>query len=692
MFAFHCYRFAKKKLSSVRKFQQPLFQTGTAQLLSASALFSISATQPIYAQNETIMDTVVVTGTRSEKTLKDVPVRTEVISKKTIEKQQAMDLKEALQQTPGLYLKKIHGKSGYEVWMQGISSDRVLILIDGQALPSSTGSTIDLTQIGTANIKQIEIVKGATSALYGSSAMGGVINVITEKPKDGETSFSVTGETGSYGKHKVGDTFGAHAFNANYRSATRGYKLSVNGNFRHTDGIDLKPDEFGITTDEGIKTNWDMSIAFPTKSGSYYLAPSYYYEEISRPYLDFNRPPPYPRKLKSELTNRIGLSVGADWELNIDNKFKTAFQHNITDNETSQDGIDNPGTEQERFADIEISELNGQWDSFINDDTLITSGFRLAYETLEVEQCVNDQATCFHEVEPKSKSGIEVFLQTDIFTESNWELLPGIRAQNDSRFGNHIAPKLNALYNIDNNGSISNLRVGYGHGYRAPNLKELFFEFDHSIFGYKVIGNPNLLPEESKSFQLGFEFIQKNNYRLDFNLFHNEVDNLIIEEFNPTESASQGLQIFDYQNVNQARLNGYELSIEIWRKNYTLGFGYTFLKSIDLDTNGPLSKRPEHKGKLTLTLPNLISNGEFIINGNAESESYPDVTTFPDIQSAGFATWDIRYNHTVSKSWIAFFSIENIFDVHRENFNGTDLRPETPRFISIGLTYKDLDF
>lgn len=136
------------------------------------------------------LEEVVVTGTRTEKKLLDTPVRTQVVTKEEIRRTHARDLKEALEYVPGLLLKETE-KNGFSVWMQGLDSDRVLILLNGRRVTASTGSTVDLTQISAADIERIEIVKGPVSALYGSESMAGVINVITSKPPEDYTATIV---------------------------------------------------------------------------------------------------------------------------------------------------------------------------------------------------------------------------------------------------------------------------------------------------------------------------------------------------------------------------------------------------------------------------------------------------------------------------------------------------------------------
>ena len=172
-----------------------------------SALLLITVCPMVLAETQTVLlDPMVVTGTRSERSLSDSPVRTEVITGEELERSHARDLSEALKAQPGIQIKSIHGKNGSGVWLQGLDPDRVLVLIDGRPVSASTGSAVDLSQLAVANIAQIEVVKGAVSAMHGSSAMGGVVNIITEKP-DAPFAASVTLDAGSYGDKDLSGSF-----------------------------------------------------------------------------------------------------------------------------------------------------------------------------------------------------------------------------------------------------------------------------------------------------------------------------------------------------------------------------------------------------------------------------------------------------------------------------------------------------
>lgn len=157
----------------------------SALWLSLAALGTCSIQSAVAQSQLRTMDIIVVTATRSEKKLIDSPIRTEVISEQELKKTNALTLKDALENVPGILLREIHGKSGYEISLQGLSSDQVLILIDGLPLAASTNSTVDLDQYLVAGIDHIEVIKGAASAQYGSAAMGGVINIISKKVQKG---------------------------------------------------------------------------------------------------------------------------------------------------------------------------------------------------------------------------------------------------------------------------------------------------------------------------------------------------------------------------------------------------------------------------------------------------------------------------------------------------------------------------
>src|SRR5690554_2607361 len=235
----------------------------------------------------TTLDTMVVSATRVERSLMDVPVRTEVISRHELDKTHARSLKEALENVPGLQLREIHGKSGYEASLQGMSSDQLLILIDGMPLAASTGSSVDLSQYATLDIERIEIIKGAASAQYGSSAMGGVINIITRQTHAGLRG-SLRYDAGSYGKQNIGERsadIAQHHLSANLSSGSSVFKGQLSADVRNNQGFDANPESWVRQGDDSQRSQYSAAFTFQPQAQSYVKLEGQRFEEDDKQWL-----------------------------------------------------------------------------------------------------------------------------------------------------------------------------------------------------------------------------------------------------------------------------------------------------------------------------------------------------------------------------------------------------------------------
>jgi len=637
---------------------------------------------------------VVITGTRTEKLLLEAPVRTEVVSREEIAKTHARDLKEALEDVPGLLLKPILGKSGFEVWLQGFNADRVLVVLDGEPITPSTGSTVDLSQIGTADIERIEIVKGATSALYGSNAMGGVINVITRKPVR-PLAFSLTLDGGSYGGKNL-------SANANELAARRlaaslaikrssGY-LQFNADLRDKKGYTLDPNTFRTEGESGSKSNLDLRLAWtPDDNTEIYITPRYYREDISNNISSFAPGVGEIKLKKNENARRLHTTLGMTREFNNGGRLRGwVLQDNWRD-VTQQDAIATPAVEQERTAEIDLYRTELQWDLPWGKQHVFTSGLLLGQASLEQYQ---DRAgeTRAIEVAGAQQRNIEAYLQDDIFIGEQWELVPGVRVQNDSDFGFYAAPKINAMFSphwFDNwfDNVTTNMRLGVGRGYRVPNLKERFFVFDHSQLGYMLIGSDTLQPERSDSYQLGIEFARPGDFRVDLTVFHNRIKNLIDTRINPDKSAQTGLNIFDYQNFARALTQGVELSGNLYLDRFALKGGYTLLDSKDRDTRKSLKQRPRHQIKLGLDWEHKAWGTLLALRGVYQSKEFFDADN--QLQSPAWNTWDLKLTQAVGPrakwGFKVFGGIDNLTDEHRDPNVVSDNRPRAGRLVYLGV-------
>ncbi|MFZ5875595.1 MAG: TonB-dependent receptor plug domain-containing protein [Nitrospirota bacterium] len=657
---------------------------------------------PVHGQSLDVeLEEVVVTGTRTEKPLSEAPVRTEVVTREEIERMHARDLSQALENVPGLLLKETHGKQGQAVWMQGFDSNRVLILINGERLTATTGSTVDLTQISTANIERIEIVKGATSALYGSDAMGGVINVIT-KPSDRPVSLIMQVDGGSYGDANLdtaalnGALGAAHAL-AGVEVHRSRWDAQLSTDLRRSEGFDFDPTTYAVDGDQVTRWNVDTRLAFrPTERVELSLTPTYLRESKERPFSVSIPTVLGPRDVPmayGDDVERWHVSAAGDIRTAAGSHLRTTLVHDRMEDHSAEDLIESPQVENERFAFLTLSRAEVQWDFPAGERHLMTMGVSAGRQTLEQEQIQRGvtMTRIIPEMQPNAaQSTYEGYVQDDITITPWLEVLPGLRYQYDSDFGPFVAPKINVLVKASSN---VNVRLGYGKGYRAPNLKERFYFFDHSNLGYMVIGNPDLKPESSDSVQAGVELSNGGSIRGDLNVFYNRIKNLIVTELNPVETAATGLQIFDYQNVGHAVTQGAEASVG-WQPWSSVGVkaGYTYLWAKDTDADTWLTQRPKHqvKGGLDLRYPGWGTS--LSLRAIYQSEEYLDEEN--RFKSPGWTTVDAALNQAVGQTTTVFVGVNNIGDVHRDPnrllpggvvLQSADNRPPVGRFVYAGV-------
>ncbi len=637
------------------------------------------------------VDEVVITGTRTEKTLLEVPVRTEVVTREEIERKHARDLKEALEDVPGLLIRQTHGKQGESVWMQGFDADRVLILLNGERLPASTGSTVDLTQISAADIERIEIVKGATSALYGSEAMGGVINVITRKPQK-PFRLNIQMDSGSFGNKNLdsagfgGEMGAAHLMLSMALKRPR-WNFQWASDLRRSEGFDLGGLESRTEGDSGRRWNIDPRLTLtPSGGGELYVSPRFFKEKKDR---QFSIQVPgigESRRTFKEEAEKWHLTIGGKWPFPGGSRLSGALVYEDFKDVSIQDILDSPQVDQQRKGEIKHNQAEFQWDLPVGEGHLFTMGVLAGYERLSQEQVRfgASTTTVIQEIKPDAKrTHYEGYFQDDIFLTPHLELLPGFRYQNDSDFGGFAAPKINIM--VTPVPSV-NIRLGYGKGYRVPNLKERFFFFDHSALGYQVIGNPGLQPEESDSFQAGLEYWPGKVFRGEVNIFYNRIKALITPRLNPEKSQQSGLQIFDYQNVDRAITQGVEVSFRYAPRPF-LSFktGYTYLSAKNKVLNRELTERPRHqvKGEVLISIDQL--GATLSLGGVYQSRVFVDAQN--TVTSPAWTVWDLKWNQELTPKITAFAGIDNFTNLHRnpDRSGIDDLRPSNPRFIYGGI-------
>lgn len=620
---------------------------------------------------------LVVTGTRTVKLLSNSPVLVDVVDGETIAKISQGTLAQALNYIPGVVVKR-SVKDGYNIQMQGFDGDHVLVLIDGQTIISPTGSSADLDQIPASNIAQIEVIRGAASVMYGSSAMGGVINIITNKTDDSLLQFDY--DISQYQGNTINNNDVNHVIKLNAVEDFSGWRTQLNALIIDDQGYDY--DSATVSQDAAsVEKNF---LTLSTNKDHDTFSTSVKYQWLTDKKLRDSSAIPGQSQVIYYQTdvNQQHIELG----LQSENSPQSPWQVNtryIDHQETS--GQSN----SLRDTHIRLTEINGQKVFQFNNIELVTGG------VLHADKLDQDKPSeGIVEINNESRSSVELFAQGN-WVKPDFQVLAGIRSQHDSDFGFHHALRLSTMKNFHVNDFEILWRAGIGQSYRVPNLKERFYVFDHSALGYMVLGNKNLQPEtaESLTTSLSFTTSLANNFvdlRSDINVHYSKTDDLIDSVIDQQQSADTGLSIYQYQNISSATIHGIDFSTELAFKQWKTQLSYSYLTSED-EQNKRLFSRPRHQVKFNINYDIQAYDIELIAYAVYQAnEAIPD--SYQDIENNEYTLVNAVLNQALNQNFSWRISVDNIFDQHKNPLanktNSFDVRPVSSRTISAGFSYQ----
>lgn len=442
---------------------------------------------------ENSLEEVVVTGTRTPKPLKDVPVLTRVISEEHIQQLNPPDLQTLLEfEMPGLQFGQAHGSGLPELQFQGAAGGYVLFLVDGERLAGEGSSNnIDYSRIDVDNIKRIEIVKGPMSTIFGSQAMGGVVNIIT---KDADRPFTgnVSAQYSDKGDRKY--TISGGSRRDRFSSYT-----TLSYRFR---------DAYTVDDQEGFVTETELPDGTIVKDTSGMLAASVKGNEIW------------------QVAQKFGYSFTDDFKLVLNGSYYNNHVQEVHESK-AQDVYStytvNPCLyytlkdnhlltlsylmeNYEKRVQYRQAPTEKEYGDFTNTLRLNYSG-QIGKHTLTAGLELNTQYLQHYWFD--NGSGRKFDAQTYVlYLQEEWKMsdrftaVAGIRSDCRSDYGFHASPKVSLMYRT----GIWALRGGYGMGFRLPSLKELHSEYDMGGQGmFMIYGNENLKPETSHEGTLSVE-------------------------------------------------------------------------------------------------------------------------------------------------------------------------------------------
>lgn len=665
--------------------------------ISSSASIKINF---ILHKEDIEFDDVVITGTRTEKNISNSPVRTELISAAQIEQSAFTRLDEVLFEQAGVAV--VDEPWGKGVQLQGLDPAYTLILVDGEPLIGRPGGTLQLTRFSVSNLKQVEIVKGASSSLYGSEALAGVINLITEIPDD---PYNLKFQS-LYKTHYTIDFLGGAFINQNDFSASLFIdRLS-------SDGYDLFPNSLSLTAPKFFsytinpKANYNLGDNTMLKySGRFFIE-----EQINDFHLLIDESE-FLINGKDKLTDwNNSIAIEHKFNSSLKSEAKFYLSRFFTDSKSIYNESGNIYDHSKFDQYLYKGELKN--DIIINDENYIVAGGGYSSESVEANRIHSDK---------KNATSYFIFAQDEWIPNEWLDFVAGARFDWHSEYDSRFNPKFSALITPFD---FLKIRGSFGTGFKAPGLQQLYLDFTNSQVGYSVYGSSNIVEsfrqlqesgqiqrvlidpsnlekikaESSIAFNLGVDISPWDFIDASVNLFRNNVKDLI--EATPIAVKTNGQSVFTYFNINEIYTQGFETELNIYPLDeFTFSISYQYLEAIDEQVleqvkNGEISKvgsngrirpvleseygglynRSKHSGTIKFNYQNNeigltaglrgISRGKYGFgdaNGNGilddKSEYVP-----------GYAVWNFTLSKEIAGYFNILFGMENIFDKKNPEF------------------------
>ena len=648
---------------------------------------------------------VVVTGTGTQHLLKDAPVQTEVITSKMLKNYGGRSIEDILSGLTASFAFS-EDDMGSQMQLNGLGNSYILVLVDGKRIHGDVGGQNDLSLIDPHNIEKIEIVKGAASALYGSDAIAGVVNIITKKHNEGLLIENST-RGGSYGDLRQHNGLGI---------AIGKLKSYTNFQLQHSDGWQntateaRNQTEFLITDSRNQTvnrhTNWQVSerLTFePMKGLELYAEGSTYWKRIYRPSGKYAAVDVKTYDL--EYRNQ-GLAAGGLWKLNKTDQLsldvnwdRHAYYYYFTAI-TLTDGYDPQGRftpyypyfpdDEELQSDQRrtMAHLKGIFSLLYNNQ--LSGGLEWRYDYLKAPMRVKHGEAKDHTEAAYIQDEWRCPVYGGIATVY---LTPGLRFNHNGQFGFRLTPKLSAMLSIGND---FRLRATWSQGFKTPTPKEQRYRYvKYMNATYLYLGNEDLSPQTSNYYAVSGEYNWQ-GLNLTVTGYLNNVDNMITLVTIPNNQApAEYIVTYDprktrqYQNLESARTKGVDVSVRYrLNKEWMLGGSYSFLDTdakqydsaherlVDVVIDGTA----RHKGSWFATWNHAFRDYQMGagIYGRMSSTRYYQI----DGDGKGYQIWRFATNHEwpVSKKLLLRVEagVDNIFNYVDRTDHGLHLGTTTP--------------
>ncbi len=559
---------------------------------------------------------IIVTATRTAQTADDSLASVTVITQKQIEQRQANDIPELLNGIQGIDISNTGGLGkSTSIYMRGTNASHVLVLIDGIRIGSATLGTASLQSIPISQVERIEIVRGPRTSLYGSDAIGGVIQIFTKKVKSNNTNLSI-----GYGSRNT------TKLSAGFNTTKENSQFSVNVGYLKTDGFNaLKtsdPDKDGYKN-TSVSANYKYQF-----SKQSYLTATFLRAEGNNQYDDSFT---IANVVDADFVQQVAgvnyvFSALKGWQVSLkvnQNQDKSSNFKNGTANGTFN-------TQRDTFS--------WQNDISLSDSLLLTAG--IDYQNDKV-----DSTTAYNKSTRDNKG---YFIQQQWFGDNN-DILAAIRVDDNEAFGNHTTG--NISWGTDLSDTLR-LISSYGTGFKAPTFNNLYFPNS---------GNPTIKPEESASYEIELRGVTTAT-QWGLSVYHTEISNLIVYPA-PTYKVT---------NLDSATIDGIEMNATLKQTNYDTRVELAYINPVNSATKKILPRRSKSSFRINIdeNTGKWRSGLEIIMKGSR----YDNTSNTKKL--GGYALVNLNSRYPISKKWMLRGKIHNLFGKKYQtasNYNSEEL-------------------
>jgi vitamin B12 transporter len=593
-----------------------------------------SQAQENSSDNSLELPNMVVTATRTDVAKNQLSAATTVYTRKDIEHLQVQTLPDLLKGTSGIDMTQ---QGGYgkiaSVFMRGTNPDQLLVLIDGIKVGSVTAGTTSFEFIPIDQIERVEIIKGPQSSLYGSEAMGGVIQIFTRKGNMlDKPSVVVDTGGGSYDTYRAAGTvsgkwknnwytlgssgFGSHGFNA---------RQPIPGPY----GFD-QPDNDGY---DNAAVNARLGHRFDNNA------------EVEAFFMRTQGHTDYDGNYQDK-TDFVNQVVGTSASMDIIENWRSTLRLGQSRDDNDQFAPDGSFSSKFNSTRWNASWLN-QFNLSDEHQLILGSDYRL------------DEVDSTEKYTENSRYDVGVFTELHSQLWDDHFMNASVRYDNNEAFGDAVTGNIGWRYNWDYGIS---LLANFGNAFKAPSFNDLYFP---------NYGNPNLKPEESTSVEAGLagnhDWVQ-----WEIRAYHTNIDNLITPTMNPLTFE------FSAENIGKAQIDGIETEISMQWLGWNGKLSMNLLSPKNRETNARLPRRAEQ----TLAFDLSRTFGSFDVGANVLAQGDRFDNTQNTIKVAGYVTVDLRAAYHLNKNWMLSAKLNNLLDKNYQTVDTYNM-PDRNFFVSV---------